>query len=492
VVKFSPAGSALVYGTYLGGSSIDDGESIAVDSSGFAYIAGYTASPDFPIVNGDQPVIGGGYDAFLVKLNTGGSALVESDFLGGSGNDAAYGIAVDSAGSAYLTGQTLSFNFPLKTPVQTSLGSTLAAFVAKFTFGSTTAPAAVSATPSSGTGPTQVFALVYSDARGTSDISWVEAEWNVAQSNAGACYVHYIPSSNTILLSNDAGTGWMGPLTVGAPGTLQNSQCVLDGGSSSTSIAGNNLTLSVSLTFLSAFAGLKNIYMQVQSAAIGLTAWQARGTWTVATAPPVNVSVSPASGSGTVQTFSFVYSDPYGGSDIAYVDFLFQATLSGPNACYAAYVPSSNTISLFNDLANGYQGATLGSASTLSNSQCSIAVGASSETVTGNNLTLTVAVTFKAAFAGAKNIYMVVGNKSNATSGWQAEGAWTLPIPPPVNLSVSPASGSGTAQTFTFIYSDPLGSSDISYVDFLFQTTISGPSACYAVYVPFSNLINLR
>ncbi len=89
VVKLTAAGSALVYGTYLGGSSIDFGESIAVDSSGFAYIAGYTESTDFPIVNGDQPVNGGGYDAFLVKLTTSGSAIVESDFSEpDSGNDA--------------------------------------------------------------------------------------------------------------------------------------------------------------------------------------------------------------------------------------------------------------------------------------------------------------------------------------------------------------------------------------------------------------------
>ena len=93
-------------------------------------------------------------------------------------NDAAYGIAVDSSGSAYLTGQTLSFNFPLKTPVQSSLGSTLAAYVAKFTFGSLTPASAVSVTPS-GSGASQVFALLYADPRGISDIGWVEAEWKI-------------------------------------------------------------------------------------------------------------------------------------------------------------------------------------------------------------------------------------------------------------------------------------------------------------------------
>jgi uncharacterized membrane protein len=154
--------------------------------------------------------------------------------------------------------------------------------------------------------------------------------------------------------------------------------------------------------------------------------WQVEGVWTVPAQPPVNVSVSPASGSGTTQTFSFAYSDPSGNSDIGYVSFLFQTGIVGPNACYAVYVPSSNTISLYNDAASGYQSATLGVASMLSNSQCTVNVGASSVSVSGANLTLTVALTFKPAFDGAKNIYMVVGNKNNVTSGWQAEGAWTV------------------------------------------------------------------
>jgi len=137
VVKLNAAGTAFVYSTYVGGSSIDYGESIAVDGSGNAYVAGYTASADFPSVNADQPAIGGSYDAFIAKLNASGSALTDTDFLGGSGDDSGYGIALDTSGSAYMTGSTSSSNFPLKAPAQNNPGtSALAAFVAKFTFGS--------------------------------------------------------------------------------------------------------------------------------------------------------------------------------------------------------------------------------------------------------------------------------------------------------------------------------------------------------------------
>ena len=494
VVKLSAAGSALVYATYLGGSSLDFGESIAVDSSGFAYVAGYTASPDFPVVNGDQPANGGGYDAFIVKLNTTGSALVESDFLGGSGNDAAYGVAVDSSGSAYLTGQTLSSNFPLKTPVQTSLGSTLAGFVAKFTFGSVTPPSAVSVTPP-GTGSSQLFNLVYADPRGTSDVSWVEAEWNATQSNAGACYVHYIPSSNMVQLSNDAGTGWIGPVAAGAAGTLQNSQCVLDAGASSASAAGNNLTLNLSLTFLPAFTGVKNIYMQVQSAAVGLTSWQARGTWTVSTAPPANVSVTPSSGSGLNQTFSFVYTDPYGVPDISWVQMHFQTQLVAQSACYLQYTRSTNTIVLINDSGTGSVGSvTLGSSGTLANSQCILNAAGSSASSSGSNLTVNIALSFTASFAGNKNISTGVISNANVFSGWQQMGTWTVPPGgnlPPANVSVSPSSGSGSNQTFSYVYTDPYGASNISLVQMHFQTQLVANAACYLQYTRSTNTIVL-
>jgi hypothetical protein len=107
VTKLNPAGSALVYSTYLGGSSLDYGRGIAVDTSGNAYVTGYTQSIDFPVTVGVfQPFNLGYYDAFVTKLNSTGSALVYSTYLGGDSSDFGMGIAVDAAGDAYVTGQT--------------------------------------------------------------------------------------------------------------------------------------------------------------------------------------------------------------------------------------------------------------------------------------------------------------------------------------------------------------------------------------------------
>lgn len=125
VIKLNMMGSDLVYGTYLGGNAGCHGRGIAVDNDGNAYIVGYVYSPDFPTTVGAyQTTLGGGFDAFVVKLNTVGSRLVYSTYLGGSNNEAGRGIAIDSNNNAYVTGDTNSTNFPITNGAyQTSFGS---------------------------------------------------------------------------------------------------------------------------------------------------------------------------------------------------------------------------------------------------------------------------------------------------------------------------------------------------------------------------------
>lgn len=133
VVKLNATGSALLYSTYLGGGGQDDGLSIAVDAAGNAYVAGTTESRDRPTVNAFQPAFGGGvFDAYLAKLNSQGSALVYSTYLGGSGSDSLGRVAVDAAGNAYVTGTTDSTNFPTANAFQKALRGSPTVFVAKF------------------------------------------------------------------------------------------------------------------------------------------------------------------------------------------------------------------------------------------------------------------------------------------------------------------------------------------------------------------------
>ena len=133
VSKLNPTGTALVYSTYLGGSAYDLGTAIAVDASGNADVTGYTQSQDFPLRHPLQGASGGGYDAFVAKLNPAGDALIYSTYLGGIGNDGGFGIATDAIGNTYVTGSTRSANFPVRHAVQAALHApgTSNAFVAK-------------------------------------------------------------------------------------------------------------------------------------------------------------------------------------------------------------------------------------------------------------------------------------------------------------------------------------------------------------------------
>jgi outer membrane protein assembly factor BamB len=130
VAAISANGASWLYSTYLGGSNYDYGAGIVVDSAGNAYVTGSTHSSNFPTRN-PLHAYGGAFDAFVSKLNTNGSALLYSTYLGGSGADFGFGIAVDSAGNAYVTGSTGSSNFPLDAPLQSSRAGGTDAFVTK-------------------------------------------------------------------------------------------------------------------------------------------------------------------------------------------------------------------------------------------------------------------------------------------------------------------------------------------------------------------------
>jgi hypothetical protein len=132
----NPTGSGLIYSTYLGGSTNDEGRAIALDSAGHVYLTGDTGG-NFPILNAFQSTHQGtlGYsDAFVAELDpsqSGAASLVYSSYLGGSGLDYGYGIAVDGSGNAYVTGYTGSTNFPTLNAFRPSLSGNYDAFITK-------------------------------------------------------------------------------------------------------------------------------------------------------------------------------------------------------------------------------------------------------------------------------------------------------------------------------------------------------------------------
>jgi Beta-propeller repeat len=193
---------SLAYSTYLGGSSRDDyGFGIAVDASGNAYVTGYTESPDFPTVHplpAPNNALQGGRDAFVSKLSfnntTSTLSLAYSTYLGGSGGDYGFGIAVDASGNAYVTGITISPDFPTVHPLpapNNALQGGVDAFVSKLSFDSASSTLSLAYSTYLGSGGEDGFGIAV-DASGN---AYVTGE----TSSSDFPTVHPLPAPNNAL-----------------------------------------------------------------------------------------------------------------------------------------------------------------------------------------------------------------------------------------------------------------------------------------------------
>ena len=133
VAKIEPNGKAVAYSSYLGGSGLDEAYAIAVDGNGAAHAVGITGSADFPVKSPYQAARRGSYDGFLTVVDPGGLKLLSSTYLGGSYRDSAFGVALDGSGGIFLCGRTNSLDFPTLGPYQKALAGDDDVFVVKFT-----------------------------------------------------------------------------------------------------------------------------------------------------------------------------------------------------------------------------------------------------------------------------------------------------------------------------------------------------------------------
>jgi hypothetical protein len=293
-------------------------------------------------------------------------------------------------------------------------------------------PAAVSVTPSSGFGTSQTFALQYSDSAGEAKLQQVWGYFSATLGNPASqsCMLYYNAAINQINLLNDDGMAWQAA-GLGSAATLQNGQCSISVATATAVASGNTLTLTLAMAFQAAFAGDKNVYLRAIDTSGTASAWQQLGVWTVGSmvGAPTPVSVMPSSGSGASQSFALDYSETAAAASLEQVWVYFNATLANPagNACLLYYSLATNQISLLGDNGMTWQAATLGAAAMLKNSQCAINVAATTVQPSGNTFTLNLAMTFQAAFAGTKNVYLYAGDVSGTNSGWRELGTWVVP-----------------------------------------------------------------
>jgi hypothetical protein len=299
--KITANGSAVVYSTYLGGDVSDWAAGIAVDAAGNAYVAGWTSSVNFPQASPVQAAFGGLTDAFISEFNFAGNGLIFSTYYGGSGSDSVTAIALDINANIFTGGQTGSLDLPLLHPIEsTTAASSTGWFLRLGVTGlPATIPSVTSVLPASGLGSGVTFTAAFADTGGGSAITSAALLVNTSASTGSGCYVSYNPGTNLFSLYNDAGTTVLA--TVGPGGAvIQNDQCALSGIGSGATVAGTSLTVTYSLTFLTAFQGAKTVYLQAGDASSS-TGWVAEGTFTVSfgcTASLNSASFSAAAAAG--------------------------------------------------------------------------------------------------------------------------------------------------------------------------------------------------
>ena len=334
------------------------------------------------------------------------------------------------------------------------------------------APSPVSVTPSSGSGTSQTFSFRFSHAGGYANIASAQVDVAPALSAAGACYFYFDRVSRYLYLANDAGT-WMEPVVLGASATRSNSQCSVSAAGSSVTESGTDMVLNLALTFTTGYtAGMLDIWMLGATATMD-SGWVKRGYW------GMSMSVTPASGSGKVRTFSFGFAGNVNVSDAQ----LLVGPLTSSSSCYFYFSRAARQVWLASDGGVWQQPpVTLPGTGVVQNSQCSLDVAASSVTDTGSNVTVNLALSFKPAFAGWRDIWML-GQNGAWSGGWENKGTWMVPSDPTADW-VTPASGGGMAQTFTFTYSNAAGASQVTWVEAVVGPALSGQNSCYVGYLP--------
>jgi len=306
---------------------------------------------------------------------------------------------------------------------------------------SASTPSPFSVKPSSGSGPSQTFTFVFSDTGGYQNLSVMDVLFNSALDGRTACYIAFVPASaasGSVLLVDDAGDagGPFQSLSLPGGGTVSNSQCSISGAASSATGSGNNLTLTLAISFSSNFAGSKVVYTAARNLSSNNSGWQALATWTIPGAPTMGPGVggvTPARTNSLGPTaYTFTFTDTNGWQDIAVANILVNSALDGRHGCYLAFVPSSGSggslllVDDAGDAGGPFSAMTLPGAGSVSNGQCSINGAGSSVSGSGNALTVTLSIEFQQSFSGNQVLYLAARSNS-LNSNWQAVGSVTIP-----------------------------------------------------------------
>ncbi|MEZ5404312.1 MAG: hypothetical protein R2729_31825 [Bryobacteraceae bacterium] len=206
---------------------------------------------------------------------------------------------------------------------------------------------------------------------------------------------------------------------------------------------------------------------------------------------------APSSGVGLNQPFTFTFTDDNGFADLNVLNVLINDAVDGRNACYVAYVRSTNTLYLVND-AGAAGGPFAGSLSlptsaAIGNSQCTIRGTGSSAVTAGNTITLVLNIGFSSGFGGRRLFYLAARGALGGNSGWLPLGIWTVPgsITNPTIASSTPARAESSTVDLSTTFTNTAGFADFTVINLLINSAVDGRNGCYLAYVRSGNYVVL-
>lgn len=480
VARLTAGLNSITWSTLLGGAGKETATAIALDATGAVVVGGSTTSSDFPVQGGTQSTAGGGYEGFVTRLPATGASLLFSTYVGGSGQDGVAALVLGAGGTIHAAGQSGSGDFAQKNAVQTAAGGGLRMMVARVAVG--VLPSLQSVSPNAGSGAAQTFTFSAVHPSGAAQITGLELMVAPAAGSATVCRMRWERASGLLGLAADSGLTWS-TVAVGSGSAVGNSQCTLTGIGASVVSSGNTVTVTARLSFGSSFAGTRNLYLNATAASGEETGFAAAGTFTVAAVSnqtPAAGAVSPSSGSGASGRFSVVFSDTNGGADITVARVIVGASPVDGGTCSVRVHPATGVVELAADGGATWSGGTAGSSGVLQNSQCQVKLASTGVSVSDSTVTVVLDVTFLQAFSGSRGIYGQATDTGGSTGAWRQLGSWTVPAPSaPVATLVSPSSDGGSAQVFTFYYSDTNGAADIAVARVLINASQTAAGGCY-------------
>lgn len=290
--------------------------------------------------------------------------------------------------------------------------------------------------PVSGTGTSMTRTFVFTDADGADDIGVVNVLVNFYLDGRNSCYVAYDSVGNVIyLVQNDGGT--LQGLALPSAGTLSNTQCSIPAGSITAIKSGNTLRLIMTINFLGSYGGTRVVFAAARDRNGGNSGWLPVGQQTISTptSNPLPLSISPLSGTavvGITYPVTVSYRDATASTSLQPVQVLINNALDGRSACYVGFDHGGNVLYLVDDLGRSLLPTAIrlngaaGGASSMENTQCKIIAAGSTFTESGQTMTMTLQIQFKAPFVGRRLVYAGAQSTDGANSGWTVPGALTV------------------------------------------------------------------